>query len=106
MDNLEKVRKFLDEVKDENIYFKKHFYDKIKERPISERMVRENLKKTDRLIKVEDQPSRREGEDKYKLWIKLSNKYSLVVIAAIAKKGLNIITSWNTDRKWQRKIQK
>ena len=106
MDNVEKVRKFLDKVKHENIYFKKHFYDKIKERPISERMVRETLKKTDRLIKVEVQPSRREGEDKYKLWIKLSNKYSLVVIAAIAKKSLNIITSWNIDRKWQRKIQK
>ena len=64
------------------------------------------LKKTDRLLKVEDQPSRRKGEEKYKLWIKLSNKYSLVIIAAISKKDLYIITSWNTDRKWQKAIQK
>ena len=106
MSSFEKVKKFLEELEDENIHFKKHFYDKTKERPISESMVKEYLKKTDRLLKVEDQPSRRKGEEKYKLWIKLSNKYSLVVIAAISEKDLYIITSWNTDRKWQKEIQK
>ena len=106
MSSFDKVKKFLEEIKDENIKFKKHFYDKVKERPISEAMVREHLKKTDRLLKVEEQPSKQEGEEKYKLWIKLSNRYSLVVIAAILKKDLYIITSWNTDRKWQKAIQK
>ena len=106
MPSFEKVKKFLEELNQENLKFKKHFYDKVKERPISEAMVREHLKKTDRLLKVEEQPSKREGEEKYKLWIKLSNKYSLVVIAAISKKDLYIITSWNTDRKWQKAIQK
>jgi len=106
MSQFEKVKKFLEELKQENIKFKKHFYDKVKERPISEAMIREYVKKTDRLLKVEEQPSKREDEEKYKLWIKLSNKYSLVVIAAISKKDLYIITSWNTDRKWQKAIQK
>ena len=106
MPSFEKVRKFLENVKQEDIKFRKHFYDKIKERPVTEAMVREYLKRTDRLLKVEGQPSRREGEEKYKLWIKLSNKYSLVVVAATAKKDLYIITSWNTDRKWQKAIQK
>src|SRR3989338_8876081 len=106
MSQFEKVKKFLEELKQENIKFKKHFYDKVKERPISEAIIREYIKKTDRLLKVEEQPSKREDEEKYKLWIKLSNKYSLVVIAAISKKDLYIITSWNTDRKWQKAIQK
>ena len=106
MSSFEKVKKFLEKVKDENIHFKKHFYDKVKERPISEGLVKSSLKKTDKLLKVEEQPSRREGEEKYKLWFKLSNKYSLVVIVTISGKDLYIITSWNTDRKWQKAIQK
>lgn len=106
MPSFEKVKKILEELKDENIHFKKHFYDKTKERPISEGLVKSSLKKTDKLLKIEEQPSRREGEEKYKLWFKLSNKYSLVVIAAISGKDLYIITSWNTNRKWQKAIQK
>ncbi len=106
MSDFEKVKKFLEQVSDENIIFKDHFYDKVKERPITENLVREYLKKTDRLLKVEQQPSRKEGEDKYKLWIRLSNKYSLVIIVAISKKDLYIITAWNTNRKWQKAIQK
>ena len=104
--SLEKVKKFLDALEEKDIHFKEHFHDKIKERPISEELVKEYLKKTERLFKVEEQPSRREGEEKYKLWIRLSNKYTLVVIAAIAGKSLYIITGWNTDRKWQKSIQK
>ena len=105
-DSIVEVKKFLEEIKTENIHFKKHFYDKTKERPITEGMVKEYLKKTDRLLKVEEQPSRVQEEEKYKLWIKLSNKYSLVVIVTISGKGLYIITSWNTNRKWQKEIQK
>jgi len=106
MQSFDYVKEFLEKVKEENIKFKRHFYDKVKERPISEKQVREYLKKTDRLLKVEEQPSRREGEKKYKLWTKMSNKYSLVSIAIISKKGLYIVTSWNSDRKWQKSIQK
>lgn len=106
MPSFDKVKKFLDALEEKDIHFKEHFYDKIKERPISEELVKEYLKKTERLLKVEEQPSRREGEEKYKLWIRLSNKYSLVLIIAITQKDLYIITGWNTDRKWQKSIQK
>ena len=106
MDYFEKVKKFLEELEEGNIHFKRHFYDKIKERPISEGLVRTSLKKTDKLLKVESQPSRRVGEEKYKLWIKLSGKYNLVAIATISGKDLYIITCWNTNRKWQKELQK
>ena len=106
MDYFDKVKKFLENLEDADIHFKRHFYDKVKERPVSEALVRSYLKKTDKLLKVEEQPSRKEGEEKYKLLIRLSNKYSLVVIAAISKKDLYIITSWNTNRKWQKQIQR
>jgi len=99
----EKVKKFLEQLKDEDIIFKEHFYKKIKDRPIDEDLVREYLRKTERLQNVEKQSSKK-GE-KYKLWIKLSNRYSLVVIVVIIKKDLYIITSWNTNRKWQKSIQ-
>lgn len=104
--SLDKVKKFLEELKEEDIKFKLHFYERVLERPISESLVKKHLKKTDKLLKVEDQPSKKEGEDKYKLWIKMSNKYSLVLIATISKKTLNIITAWNTYRKWQKSVQK
>ena len=104
--SFDKVKKFLEEVKEENIKFTLHFYERILYRPISEEFVKEYLKKTDRLLKVEEQPAKRENEEKYKLWIKMSNRYDLVVIVAISKKGLNIISAWNTNRKWQKSIQK
>lgn len=102
----DRVKKFLEEIGEGDLKFKKHFYDKIQERPISEFLVRTCLKKTERLLKVEEQISRVAGEEKYKLWIKLSNKYTLVVIAVISAKTLYIITAWNTDRKWQKSIQR
>lgn len=101
-----KIKSFLGKLREEDIKFKNHFYESITERPISEELVRQYLTKTERLLKVEEQPSRRLGECKYKLWIKLSNKYSLVVVAVIAGKDLYIITAWNTDRIWQKEIQK
>jgi hypothetical protein len=101
-----KIKSFLEELKQEDIRFKDHFYESIIERPVSEGLVREYITKTARLFKIEEQPSRKDGESKCKLWIKLSNKYSLVVVAVIAGKTLYIITAWNTDRVWQKEIQK
>ena len=106
MDDLEKVKTHLEEIEQENIIFKPHFHKRIFERPISEELVRKYIQNTHKLLKVEKQPSKRKGEEKYKIWIKLSNKYSLVLIIAISQKGLYIITGWNTDRRWQKSIQK
>ena len=61
---LEKVKKFLEDIEENEIHFKEHFYDKTRERPISKELVKEYLKKTDWLLKVEEQSSGREGEKK------------------------------------------
>lgn len=96
----ERVKRFLESVKQENIFFKKHFHERTLERPVSEGMVRRYLKKS--LIKAERLPAREEGEEKYKLWFRMSRRYSLVVIAVISEGFLYIITCWNSDAKWQK----
>jgi hypothetical protein len=106
MSPLEKVREFLERAEEKNIKFKQHFHDKALERPISENLVRECIKKKDKLLKVEKQTAKKEGEEKYKMWFELSGRYDLVIIAVISKKGLYIITGWNSDRKWQKAIQR
>jgi len=107
MPNMENnIRQLLDKISQDKIIFKKHFYERVKDRPITEELVRDYIKKTDRLLNIEEQPSKRVGEKKYKLWIKLSSKYSLIVVLAVSKETLYIITSWNTDKKWQKSIQK
>ena len=53
MSSTERVKKFLEELKDDNIRFKEHFYEKTKERPISEGMVREYVKKAELLLRAE-----------------------------------------------------
>ena len=106
MNSFDKVKHFLESINNENISFRKHFYDQIKNRPISWDLVIKYLRKTENLLKVEKQTSKNKNEEKYKLWIKLSNKYSLVVIIVISKKDLYIVTSWNTYKKWQKSIRK
>ena len=100
--NIEEIRIFLRALNNEDIHFKRHFYEKTADRPVSESLVREYLKKTDRLLKAEVQPSKIKGEEKYKLWIRLSNRYSLVAVIVISGKDLYIITAWNKERKWER----
>jgi hypothetical protein len=103
MNNVEKFIARLEKIK--KIVFKKHFYERAEERPISEYLVKEQIKKTQNILNVEEQKSLKK-EKKFKIWIKLSNKYSLVLIVSISKKTLYIITGWNTNRKWQKEIQK
>ena len=98
---LKEIRKFLEELNQENITFDPHFYNRIGERPINERMVRSFLSQPNKLEKIE----RGRGE-RFKLWFKMSRKYSLVLIIEIdVSKGLKVISAWNTDRKWQDKLK-
>jgi len=100
MDQFKRVKRFLEYVKQEDIIIKKHFYDSTLERPIHEKLVRENVKKTERLLKIEKQSAKRAKEEKYKIWIKLSRRYALVLVIVIFEMKLFVITGWNT--KWQR----
>jgi len=45
------------------------------------------------------------NENRFKLWFKMSRKYSLVVIVEIISKDLKIISAWNSNRKWQKKLK-
>jgi hypothetical protein len=100
---LEKVKKFLEEVEESNLFFKLHFYERTLDRPVTEDLVRRSIKNTGKLLKVEEQAARKPTEKKYKLWIRLSHRYCLVLIVTIEGESLYIITGWNSDIKWQKK---
>ena len=78
--DIEKIKEFLRDVDTKDIKFKQHFYEKAKVRPINEGLVISSLKKTDKIINIEHQKSKRENEEKYKITAQLSNKYDIVVI--------------------------
>ena len=98
---LKNVRKFTEELNQDNIEFDSHFYKRIGERPINEGMVRSFLFQLNKLEKIE----RGKGE-RFKLWFKMSTKYSLVLIVEIdTTKVLKVISAWNTYTKWQNKLK-
>jgi len=105
MNGFEKVKKFLDEAEEGCIFFKPHFYERSLDRPITEDLVKRSIKNTANLLRVEEQAARKPTEKKYKLWIKLSNRYNLVLVVTIEGKNLYIITGWNSDRKWQKETK-
>jgi len=99
---IKEVRKILKEINQDNITFDPHFYKRTEERQINERMVRSFLSQINKLEKIEQGKSKR-----FKLWYKMSRKYSLVLIIEInLSKSLKVISAWNTNRKWQDKLRK
>ena len=99
---LKGVKKFLENLDQDNVVFDSHFYRRCGERPIDEGMVRSFLSKVDKLEKIE------EGNNgRFKLWFRMSGKYSLVLIVEIfISKGLKVVSAWNSDRKWQKKLKR
>ena len=75
---LKDVKKFLKELNQNNITFDPHFYKRTGERPISESMARSFLSQFNKLEKIEQGKGER-----FKLWFKMSRKYSLVLIVEI-----------------------
>ena len=99
---LNEVKSFLEKLDQDNIGFDSHFYKRTGERPISESMIRSFLSQVNKLEKIEQGKS----SDRFKLWFKMSSKYSLIVIIEIQiSKGLKVISAWNSDRKWQDKLR-
>ena len=96
---LKEIRTFLEKMNE--IIFDPHFYKRIGERPINEGMVRGFLSQLAKLEKIEQGKGER-----FKLWFKMSKKYSLVlIIEIISSKGLKVISAWNTNRTWQDKLK-
>lgn len=99
---LKNVKAFLESLNQEGITFDSHFYKRCSERPVNEGMVRSFLSQIDKLEKIEQG----KGKDRFKLWFKMSRKYSLVLIIEVdLSKGLKVISAWNTDRKWQKQLK-
>lgn len=98
---LKEVKGFLEKLRQDEIVFDVHFYKRCGERPIDEGMVRKFLSRVDRLEKIE------EGNNgRFKLWFRMSGKYSLVLIMEICiSEGLKVVSVWNSDRKWQKKLR-
>lgn len=99
---LKEVKSFLEKLNQDNISFDAHFYKRSRERPINEGMMRSFLSQLDKLEKIE----KGREENRFKLWFRMSSKYSLVlVIETNGSKGLKVISAWNTDKKWQNKLK-
>jgi hypothetical protein len=98
---LGEVRKFLEGLNQDKIIFDAHFYRRCRKRPINEGMARSFLSRLDRLEKIE------KGKcDRFKLWFRMSGKYSLVLIVEVlVSEGLKIVSAWNSDKKWQRQLK-
>ena len=99
---LKEVKTFLEHLNQNNIVFDPHFYKRSQERPIKEGMIRSFLSQLGKLEKIEQG----KGENRFKLWFKMSGKYSLVVIIEIeVSKGLKVISAWNSNKKWQKQLK-
>ncbi|MBI2630439.1 hypothetical protein HYW76_05035 [Candidatus Pacearchaeota archaeon] len=104
--NLEGLKEFLTGLKEENIFFSRHFFDKNADRPyLSEKLVIDNIKNTSILVGFQKQIINQ--EEICRIGLKLSSRYTLVIVFKIKNnKDLYIITAWKTDKKWQKSIQK
>jgi hypothetical protein len=99
---LKEIKKFLENLDQEKITFDPHFYKRIRERPIGEGIVRSFLSQLNKLEMIEQG----KGENRFKLWFKMSGKYSLVLIIEInLSKDLKVISAWNSNKKWQNKLK-
>jgi len=99
---LKEVKIFLEHLSQEDIAFDSHFYKRSQERSIKEGMIRSFLSQLNKLEKIEQG----KGENRFKLWFKMSSKYSLVTIIEIdISKGLKVISAWNSNKKWQRQLK-
>ncbi len=99
---LKEVKKFLEKLTQDNIIIDPHFYKRSRERPINESLVRSFLSQLNKLEKIEQG----KDKDRFKLWFKMSRKYSLVLIIEInLSKDLKVISAWNSYKKWQDKLK-
>ena len=99
---LKNVKEFIETLNQNKIIFDTHFYKRSEERPINESIVRSFLSQINKLEKIEQGKEK----DRFKLWFKMSRKYSLVLIIEVSpSKDLKVISAWNSDRKWQKKLK-
>jgi len=99
---LREIKPFIERIKQEDITFDSHFYKRTQQRPISESIARSFLSQPNKIEKIEQGKSK----NRFKLWFKMSNKYSLVLIIEFdTSKGLKVISAWNSSRRWQNQLK-
>ncbi len=101
----EELKEYLERIKKDKIIFKKHFYDKKEtdRKYLNEELVISSLRDIKNFIGFQDQS---EEIEKYRIAVKLSGRYNLVIVCEIKDKNLYIITAWKTSRRWQKAMQK
>ena len=100
MDDFEKVKRILDNIDEKNIEFTLHFYENLfSDRPQIENLIKNNLHRTDKLLNVKRQDANNPNEEKFRLEIRLSSRYSLIVVIVLSDDKLYIITAWNRLKK-------
>ena len=98
---ISKIKDFLENLDQDKVVFDPHFYKRSKERPVDEGLVRSFLSKPEKLEKIEVG-----NNDRFKLWFRMSGKYSLVLIIEISiSKDLKVISAWNSNKKWQKQLR-
>lgn len=100
----QKIKKKLEELKkdpESQIFFIDHALEQMEWRNINRGMVIFYLKTPNTLRRVDKQEKQR-----YKLWFKLSSKYSLIPIVRFKRKNIYVITVIKTNRKWQKQTKK
>jgi hypothetical protein len=100
--DLREVKAFLEVLNQEKVTFDPHFYKRTRERPVDESFARSFLTQINKLEKIEQGNIK----DRFKLWFKMSSKYSLVLIVEINSQSLKVISAWNTHRKWQNQLRR
>jgi hypothetical protein len=100
MDDFEKIRKFIENIDEKNVIFTRHAYDRFSQRQMREGLVNSFLRTPDRLFLVERQSARGLWEEKFRIWFKMSSRYSLVVVIVISEKDLYVLSCWPCDKKW------
>jgi len=102
---LDELKRFLTFLNIEEIKFVPYFYTKKKERPyITEDLIRNKLKSIKDILGFQRQVVK--NKVRFRIGIRLSGRYTLVVVSEPKEKCLYIITAWKTSRKWQKQIQK
>lgn len=105
-ENISDLKKFLRGLNKSNILFSPHFHEKseIDRAYLTEELIQNSFKDIKNIIGFQKQ--RINNEKRYRVGIRLSNKYNLIIVCKLSRKGLYIITAWKSDRKWEKAIQK
>ena len=102
--DLEKLKEKLRKYKKEDIIITDHAKDQAKFRQIDLEEVKENVINPEKLVYVEEQQAKKEGEKKYNCYFAYSENYHHRYAFAVNGKVI-IVTIIGINRNWQKAIE-